>query len=259
MPTKAASIDAAATTLLDAEELRADRAPLTDHWPRLDIATAYAIQHETLRRRLARGERLVGLKLGLTSATKQQQMGVSSPLTAWLTDAMQMSRGGTLPYDKLIHPRVEPEVVFVMGEELRGPVTREQALKAVDHVVCGLEIIDSRYTDFRFTLPDVIADNASSALFVLGTQHVDPGDLDLAMERCRLTVDGQEVAVGRGGDVQGHPAEALARAVNDLAERGLSVEAGWTVLTGGITDAVTMRPGSTVAVEFDRLGAIELR
>lgn len=249
----------AAGVLLDCEASRTDRGPITDEWPELDLATAYAVQDETLRRRLARGERLIGIKLGLTSRAKQQRMGIEVPLTAWLTDAMVLPAGAPVPQGSLIHPRVEPELVFVMGERLAGPgVTAAQALAAVDRVYGGAEVIDSRYRDFKFTLPDVVADNASSGAFVTGPVGLSPVGLDLATEAVLVEVNGAIVDSATGAAVQGHPAEALALAVNDLGRRGLAVEAGWIVLTGGMTDAVFAPPGSTVGCHFTHLGSVYL-
>jgi 2-oxo-3-hexenedioate decarboxylase len=258
MPISRHEVDHLADLLMAAEDDRRDRAPLTDDWPELDLAGAYAIQDETLRRRLARGERITGVKVGLTSEKKQQQMKVSSPLTAWLTDAMAL-RGTVLPAERLIHPRVEPEIVFEMATRLAGPnVTQSDALAAVGRVRCGFEVIDSRYADFRFTLPDVLADNASSALFVLGSVECSPDALDLAAERCVLRVDDDTVTEGSGADVLGHPAAALAHAANTLAERGHVIEPGWIVLTGGMTDAVAARAGARITAEFTNLGSLTL-
>ena len=221
-------VDRAATELLGREDARRDGGPITEQWPQLDLATAYAVQDETLRRRLARGETLIGVKLGLTSRAKQRRMGIAVPLTAWLTDAMLLPAGEPVPQSTLIHPRIEPEIVFVMAEGLSGPgVSAAQALAAVGTVHGGAELIDSRYRDFAFTLPDVIADNASSGAFVTGPVGLPPSALDLAMEAVLVEVDGQVVDSATGAAVQGHPAEALALAVNDLGSRGLSVEAGW--------------------------------
>jgi 2-oxo-3-hexenedioate decarboxylase len=154
---------------------------------------------------------------------------------------------------------VEPEIVFVMGERLQGPgVTAEQALAAVATVSAGAEVIDSRYRDFKFTAGDVVADNASSGAYVVSPEAVPPDAVDLAAEAVRVEVDGDPVYEGTGADVLGHPAEALALAANELARRGLAVEAGWTVLTGGITDAVFATPGSTVACRFSTLGDVVL-
>lgn len=253
-------IDRAAEALLDAERERRDRAPLTDDWPDLDLATAYAIQDETLRRRVEDGQHVVGVKLGLTSRAKQQRMGIDAPLTAWLTDAMVLPAGAPVPFDRLIHPRAEPEIVFLLGERLAGPgITAARALSAVAAVYAGIEIIDSRYTDFRFTMPDVVADNASSAGFAVGTVARPPLDLDLGLEACLLDVDGQVVDSATGAAVQGHPAEALALAANDLGRRGHALEPGWLVLTGGMTDAVSAERGGTVSASFTSLGAVAAR
>ncbi|GAA0667502.1 fumarylacetoacetate hydrolase family protein [Streptomyces thermocarboxydovorans] len=252
-------IDRAATALLEAEDSRTDRVPITDEWPDLDLATAYAVQDETLRRRLDRGEKLTGIKLGLTSRAKQQRMNVTSPLTAWLTDAMVLPVGDPVPQEKLIHPRAEPEIVFVMRDRLAGPgVTAATALAAVGSVHAGIEVIDSRYRDFKFTLPDVVADNASSGFFVTGPVGRPPSELDLALEACLVEVDGQVVDSATGAAVQGHPAEALALAANDLGRRGLAIEPGWVVLTGGMTDAVFVPPGAKVAAHFTNLGSVFL-
>jgi 2-oxo-3-hexenedioate decarboxylase len=244
----------AAAALLATES---ERAPLSADWPALDLETAYAIQDEALRLRRERGETLIGLKLGLTSRAKQERMGITSPLLAWLTDAMVLPAG--VPVPSLIHPRAEPELVFVLGRRLAGPgVTAATALAAVDRVYGGIEIIDSRYTDYRFTLPDAVADNGSSAYFGVGPVGLPPAALDLSLEAALLEVDGQIVDTATGAAVQGHPAEALALAANALGARGLALEPGWLVLTGGMTDAVPLRRGSRVAAHFSHLGSITL-
>lgn len=252
--------DSCATELLDCERQRRERGPVTEEWPGLDQSTAYAVQDEVLRRKLAAGEQLIGVKLGLTSRAKQQRMNVHAPLTGWLTDAMVLPTGVPIPQDQLIHPRAEPEIVFVLGDDLAGPgVTAASAMAAVDMVYAGVEIIDSRYRDFKFTLPDVIADNASSAKFILGGIGARPEQLDLVHEACLLEVNGAIVDSATGAAVQGHPAQALALAANDLATRGLSLKAGWIVLTGGMTDAVFITPGTSVAAHFTSLGSIAVR
>lgn len=249
----------AADLLLEAENHGHDCDPLTERWPKLDVKTAYEIQDETMRRRVERGERLIGVKLGLTSRAKQERMGISTPLTAWLTDAMQLAPGAPVPLGDLIHPRAEPEIVFRLGRELSGPgVTAETALAAVDSVYCGVELIDSRYRDFKFSLADVVADNASSGRFVLGPVSSEPMSLNLASEAAHVFLDGSLVETGTGAEVQGHPAEALALAANDLAGRGWVLQPGWLVLTGGMTDAVAIQQGSRLTVEFTNLGSISL-
>ena len=164
-----------AAELLACEAERRDREPFTDDWPELDVDTAYRIQDANLEKRLARGEAVVGVKLGLTSEAKQRRMGVYAPFVAWLTDDMVMNLGDPVPQDKLIHPRIEPEIVFVMKDRLEGPgVTRESAMAAVDTIAGGAEVIDSRYRNFRFRAGDVIADNASSGAYVVIDKTVTP-------------------------------------------------------------------------------------
>ncbi|MEU6487801.1 fumarylacetoacetate hydrolase family protein [Streptomyces sp. NPDC046887] len=249
----------AAAVLLEAERSVTARGPITAQWPTLDLPGAYTVQYEALQQRLARGERLIGVKLGLTSRAKQIRMGIDSPSLAWLTDAMVLPAGEPLPRERLIHPRAEPEIVFVMGERLAGPgVTAATALAAVERVHAGVEIIDSRFQDFSFTLADAVADNSSSALFVLGPVGRSPEALDLAHEAVLLEVDGEPVDSATGAAVQGHPAEALALAANALGARGLALEPGQIVLTGGMTDAVPVRPGAAVRASFSTLGALSI-
>lgn len=253
------TVESVADELLACEAERRARPPFTDEWDGLDLETAYRVQDLTLRRRLDRGERVVGVKLGLTSKAKQERMGVDVPFVAWLTDAMVLAPGEPVQRDRLIHPRVEPEIVLVMGERLAGPrVGRAEALAAVATVHAGAEVIDSRYADFRFRAGDVVADNASSGAFVVGETTRSPAGLDLAAEAVELAVDGVVVGAATGAAVLGHPAEALALAANELARRGLAIEPGWIVLTGGLTDAVPAPPGAAITCRFARLGSVRL-
>jgi 2-oxo-3-hexenedioate decarboxylase len=249
-------VDKSVAYLLDAEARREAVAPLTDAEPELTLEEAYRIQDELLARRIATGAKVVGAKLGLTSRAKQQSMGVFEPIYAWLTDAMTVPPDAAIALDELIHPRAEPEIVFVLARDLAGPgVTGQEVLEATESVCGGIEIIDSRYADFRFTLPDVVADNASAARFVLGTQRV-PVDFDLRLEGCLLELDGEVAATATGAAVCGHPAEAVAMLANALAAREKHLEAGWVVLTGGLTDAVPLAPGRHVDATFTRLGHV---
>jgi 2-oxo-3-hexenedioate decarboxylase len=250
-------VTSVAAELLRCEDERREREPFTDVWPELDLEIGYEIQDLNLTKRLERGEKLVGVKLGLTSRAKQKRMGVDVPFVAWLTDAMILPVGDPIPQSRLIHPRVEPEIVFVMGERLEGPgITCAQAMAAVESVWGGAEIIDSRYKDFRFKAGDVAADNASSGAFVTGPIGLPPEALDLALEGVLVETDGTVVDSATGAAVQGHPGEALALAANDLARRGHAIEAGWIVLTGGMTDAVFAPPGSSTAMHFTNLGSV---
>ncbi|TSD97444.1 4-oxalocrotonate decarboxylase [Gordonia rubripertincta] len=248
-----------ADSLLTAERTQTARTSIQHEWPGLTLDVAYAAQDIALADRRSRGETVTGIKLGLTSRAKQKQMGVDEPSVAWLTDAMALPAGVELPRDQLIHPRVEPEIAFVLGRSLTGPgITAATALTAVDQVVGAVEVIDSRYSGFKFTLADAVADNNSSGLYVTGPVSRDVVGLDLGLEACLLEVDGDIVASATGSAVLGHPAEALAFAANTFGARGITLEAGWIVLTGGMTDAVPVAPGSRVAVHFTTLGSITI-
>lgn len=253
-------IESVAAELLRCEDGRIERPPFTDEWPELDLDTGYKIQDLNLAKRLKRGEKLIGVKLGLTSRAKQVRMGVDSPFVAWLTDAMILPVGDPVPQAKLIHPRAEPEIVFVMGKRLEGPgASCATAMSAVESVRGGAEIIDSRYKDFRFTAGDVAADNASSGAFVTGPIGLPPAQLDLSLEAVQVEVNGVVVDSATGAAVQGHPGEALALAANDLARRGYAIEPGWIVLTGGMTDAVSAPPGASISMHFTHLGSVFLK
>ncbi|WP_127817782.1 2-keto-4-pentenoate hydratase [Microbacterium sp. CPCC 204701] len=255
----ASDVAKAAGILLEAERSGRPLPQLTVAWPNMSEADAYAVQRETLRMRVARGESVVGIKLGLTSRAKQTTMGIDSPTVSWLTDAMRLRLNEPVAASGFIHPRAEPEIAFVLGRELRGRVTPEQALSAVERVHAAVEIIDSRYTDFQFRIEDTIADNSSSGGFVISPVGLRPNDVDLFFEPVLLTEAGIVVDSATGAAVYGHPGEALAWAVNALAEQGLAVPRGSIVLTGGMTDAIPLRAGVAVAARFGRLGSVEVR
>ncbi len=246
-----------ARRLLDAQDNQTTLASLDSG---MDLETAYAVQDRALELRLARDEVVVGVKLGLTAHAKQRQMGVDVPIVAWLTDAMALPADAAVSLERLIHPRAEPEIAFVLGDRLAGPgVTAARALRAVAAVYAAVEVIDSRYQAFRFTLPDVVADNASAACFVMGPRGRGPDELDLALEATVLEVDGSVVHSATGSAILGHPAEALAFAANALARRGHALEPGWLVLAGAMTEAVAVTHGSVLRASYTNLGAITLR
>jgi 2-oxo-3-hexenedioate decarboxylase len=248
-----------ADALIAAERERKAIAPFTDSDPGLDAQTGYHVQRLVVRHRLDRGERLIGAKLGLTSRVKQQAMGVHEPLYGWLTSGMVHPHGEPLPLDELIHPRAEPEIAFLIGRELRAPATITSVLEATEAVLAAAEILDSRYQDFRFRLPDVVADNASGSRIVLGPRAVVPRDVcDLRLLGCVLRAQGDVVATAAGGAVMGHPAAAVAWLVNRLSPEDWRLEPGALVLSGGLTVSVPMRPGSVVSAEFDGLGTIDV-
>lgn len=212
----------------------------------LSPATAYQVQSALISRRLARGEQLVGLKLGLTSKAKMAQVGVDEMIWGRLTDRMRLADGDAIDLAELIHPRAEPEVAF-----------RLDATGRPEAVAAALEVIDSRYTDFRFSLPDVIADNSSAARFVIGPWcPVPPGLANLGV---LLEVDGRVVQTGSTAAILGDPYRALARGLAlAAADAGLSPQSGWILLAGAATAAQPLRPASHVRVVVEGLGTATL-
>ena len=229
-------------------------APLSDEMPGLDVDTGYAIQ--ALARQAAGP--LAGWKLGVTSRAKQAQVGIDSPVRGFLASANALDLGEPLPSGELIQPRAEPEIVFIMGKDLSGPeVTGADVLTATASVATGIEILDSRYLDYRFTMPDVIADNTSAGRFLVGSP-VPLDGIDLRLVGVVLEHNGEVVATAAGAAALGHPAAAVAWLVRSLAAAGEGLLAGQVVLSGGLTAAVPVRPRDVVVASIDRLGSVEL-
>jgi 2-oxo-3-hexenedioate decarboxylase len=233
---------------------------LSDTEPALSLEDAYEVQWALRHRRLAAGARLSGLKMGLTSRAKMKQMGVESPIYGFLLDEFYVAADSEVPIGQLIHPRVEPEIALVTGRDLRGPgCTIAGALAAVDFAVPAMEIIDSRYADFKFDLPSVVADNGSSARYVVGTTARRVEDLDLRTLGVVVEKNGEGVSFGAGAAVLGHPAWSLAMLANLLALREQIIPAGTYVMTGGITEAVAAKAGDHFSARYQGLGSLSFR
>ena len=243
--------------LLDAYATRDGVEPPTVSEPGLTLEDAYAVQLLQVEAWTARGERVVGHKVGLTSAAMQAQLGVDQPDYGHLTDRMVHPSDAPIAASLFLQPRIEPEVAFVLGRDLTGPgVTVAAAATAVELVLPALEIIDSRVRDWRITLLDTIADNASSGGIVLGTRAVRVTDVDLELSGCVLRRNGAVVGTGAGAAVLGSPLVALAWLANTLGERGVALEAGHVVLPGSITAAVPVAAGDTVTASFGGIGSV---
>lgn len=220
-----------------------------------DLDTAYAIQRANVEQRLARGEKPLGIKMGFTSRAKAVQMGVFDVICGRLTDGMAIEDGGRVARHSFVHPRVEPEIAFLLGRRLTGRLTPLQALDTVEAIAPALEIIDSRYLDFRFSLTDVVADNSSSARLVVGPWRRP--DLDIANLGMIMSFDGRIEALGSSAAILGHPLRSLAAAARLAQERDIALEAGCIVLAGGATAASGLRAGLHVSLEVQSLGRTE--
>jgi len=237
---------------LDDAARHARAVPQIDPDGALPLADAYAIQSASIQRRVAHGERRVGVKMGFTSRAKMLQMGIDDVIWGRLSSGMQVEEGAAVKFSRFVHPRVEPELAFVLKKPLAGDVTAAEALAAVEAVAPALEIIDSRFHDFKFSLPDVIADNASSSGFVIGAwsdPRKDFGNLGLVM-----SIDGRAVQVGSTAAILGHPLRSLVAAARLSAAAGEPLQAGWVVMAGGATPAEWIKPGQYISIEMERLG-----
>jgi 2-keto-4-pentenoate hydratase len=254
-PTAAAV--ASARALAEAQRTGVPIGPLSARHPGLTIDDAYDIQRAGIAMRLDAGARAVGRKVGLTSAAMQGMLGVDQPDHGVVLDSMLVAPGGGLETATLIAPRVEAEIGFVLGEPLRGAdVTLGDVVRATSHVCAALEIIDSRIADWKITIVDTIADNASSALVVLG-EPVSLDEVDLLSEQATVTV-GDASASGAGRAVLGHPAEAVAWLVRTLALHGEGIAAGEFVIPGAVAAALPFAAGDVIRASFATLGDLEV-
>lgn len=220
---------------------------------RLTVDDAYEIQAASIALRQARGEKIVGMKMGLTSRAKMAQVGVDSVTWGRLSDAMLVTDGGSICMNNFVHPRAEPEIAFLMGAPLSGRVTPVEAMAAVAGVAPAVEIIDSRFQNFKFALADVIADNSSSSGFVVGSWSAPGTDLsNLAMTLLR---NGRAEQIGSSAAILGNPVRSLVEAARMIAESGGRIEPGWIVLAGAATAAIALAEGDSIKVTVESLGS----
>lgn len=250
-------------TALDLEALaeKLDQAALkgeaTPQFPEglLTPASAYAVQTLLVGKRLARGDRRTGIKMGLTSRAKMQQVNVDEVIFGQLTSGMWREEGAPIRHADFVHPRAEPEIAFLLKKPLEGRVTIPEAVAALEAVAPAVEIIDSRYENFKFALGDVIADNSSSAGYVLGGFHKPEaavGNLGIVM-----SLNGRARQIGSTAAILGDPLRSLVAAAHMVARIGLRLNPGDLVLAGGATAAEPLKPGDHLCAEFQNLGRVQ--
>ncbi|MYL32109.1 2-keto-4-pentenoate hydratase [Pontibacillus yanchengensis] len=233
--------------------------PLTALKQDLTIDEAYQIQLRIIQHKVERGAHIVGRKIGLTSLAMQELLGVDEPDYGHLLDNMVVENGGQIPQGKVLQPKTEGEIAFVLKEDLRGPnVTVEDVLNATNYVVPAIEIVDSRIADWNITLQDTIADNASSGLYVLGHQKVAVEDVDLAEIQMELFKNGELMNTGKGSAALGNPAKCVAWLANKLFEYDSSLKSGEVILSGALSSAVNAIAGDEFTVRMDQLGDVSV-
>ena len=244
-----------ADALIRAERERTPVLPFTHANPFLDVETAYQAQSLVVEHRLQAGERLLGIKMGLTSRVKRLALGIHEPVYGRLTTGMVAAFDQPLPLGGMISPRAEPEIALVFGKSIGPEMTIAAVLGAVDAVLPAIDVVDTRYSG-PFRLPDSVADNAGAARIILGAVGRRPADLvDLSVLGCVFRHRGG-IDTAAGGAVMGHPGAAIVWLVRALAARGQHLQEGAIVMTGGLTASVRLRPGETLTAEFDGLGSV---
>jgi 2-keto-4-pentenoate hydratase len=249
----------AADALAVAELERSPIPPLRETWPDLDVVDAYEIQLLNIRRRLEAGSSVNGHKVGLSSKAMQEMMGVDEPDYGHLLSDMEVFSDRPVPAGKYCYPRVEVEVGFVLGDDLPGEgCTEQDVIDATEAVAPAIELIDSRIADWDIRIGDTIADNASSAGYVLGPDRVKPTDIDLKAIEARLHRNGDQVAEGRSDAVLGDPVVAVAWLARKVASFGVTLRAGNVILPGSVHRAIDVHPGDGFEATFDGLGSVRL-
>ena len=247
----------AAERLRDAVRNRTPCEPIRTMLPEADIDDAYEIQQLFVATSQAFSGRPVGRKIGLTSPAVQQQMGVDQPDFGVLTADMAYGDSQPIPMTRLLQPRVEAEVAFVLGSDLDADtVTVADVMRATDFVVAAIEVVDSRIHGWDIAIVDTVADNASSGLFVLGGAPRRLHDVDLRSIVMRMSMDDDTLCTGTGAACLGHPVNAVVWLANEVGRRGAPLRAGEVVLSGSLGPLVPVQAGCTYTAEFDGLGSV---
>jgi len=249
-----------ARALYDARRTGMPIAPFTDADPTLGMADGYAVQRELVTLLLADGDRVIGHKVGLTSKPMQQMVGVDSPDHGPVLASTVYRDGDTIPLARFIQPRIEAEIVFVLGSRLQGPgITVTEAGAAIAGAVAGMEIVDSRIEGWRIKLADTVADLASNGAVLTSGTEVPIDDFDPRLVGMVFSRNGEVVDTGAGAAALGDPVAVVAWLANTLGEHGITLEAGHLVMTGALHVALPVVAGDVVTAEFDRLGSLTLR
>jgi 2-oxopent-4-enoate/cis-2-oxohex-4-enoate hydratase len=234
--------------------------PLTSRGFDISIEDAYHIQQQMLSRRLEKGERVIGKKIGVTSKPVMNLLGVHQPDFGYLLDGMVYNEGESIVMDTLIQPKAEGEIAFLLKKDLQGPgVTAADVLAATEGVMACFEIVDSRITDWKIKIQDTVADNASCGVFVLGDQLVDIANVDLGLCGMVLEKNGEIVVTGAGAATMGHPVNAMVWLANTLGNLGIALKAGDIVLSGAMGAMVPVVKGDNLRMTIGGIGGCSVR
>lgn len=233
--------------------------PISKRYSGMTIDDAYAIQLHNKDRALREGKKITGKKIGLTSLAMQQSLGVNQPDFGWLYDSMDATSIGFIPTGGVMQPRVEGELAFFLKQSLRGQVSVQEVLDATAYVVPAIEVVGSRIKDWKLTIVDTVADNASCGMYLLSNLRIDPRETDLKAIQMKLYRGGEFVNGGLGSAVMGDPAAAVAWLARCMGQYGVNLEAGDVVMSGALSAAVPAHPGEQFTCDFGPHGAIDVR
>ena len=254
------TIEALGDSLYDALVARTPIAPLSAAHPDMTIEDAYHVQQRMIARRLEKGDRVIGKKIGVTSKAVMNMLGVHQPDFGYLLDSMVFNEGESVDMDTLIQPKAEGEIAFLLKKDLQGPgVTAADVLAATEGVMACFEIVDSRIQDWKIKIQDTVADNASCGVFVLGDQLVDIADLDLALAGMVLEKNGEIVVTGAGAATMAHPVNAIVWLTNMLGSLGIALKAGDIVLSGAMGAMVPVVRGDNLRMTIGGIGGCSVR
>ena len=234
--------------------------PLTSRGFEISIEDAYHIQQRMLARRIAKGEKVVGKKIGVTSKAVMNMLGVGQPDFGYLLDGMVYNEGESIPMDTLIQPKAEGEIAFLLNKDLKGPgLTAADILAATEGVMACFEIVDSRIQDWKIKIQDTVADNASCGVFVLGDKLVDPKKVDLSLCGMVLEKNGEIVVTGAGAATMASPVNAMVWLANTLGRLGIGLNAGDIVLSGALGAMVPVKAGDSLRCTIGGIGGCSVR
>ena len=254
------TIEALGDSLYDALVARTPIAPLSAAHPDMTIEDAYHVQQRMIARRLEKGDRVIGKKIGVTSKAVMNMLGVHQPDFGYLLDSMVFNEGESVDMGTLIQPKAEGEIAFLLKKDLQGPgVTAADVLAATEGVMACFEIVDSRIQDWKIKIQDTVADNASCGVFVLGDQLVDIADLDLALAGMVLEKNGEIVVTGAGAATMAHPVNAMVWLANMLGSLGIALKAGDIVLSGAMGAMVPVARGDNLRMTIGGIGGCSVR
>lgn len=255
-----ATLDALGDELYEALRTRRPIPPLTSRHPGMSLADAYHVQQRMIARRIEKGERVIGSKIGVTSKAVMNMLGVGQPDFGYLLDGMVYNEGESIAIDTLIQPKAEGEIAFLLKHDLQGPgVTAADVLAATEGAMACFEIVDSRIENWQIKIQDTVADNASCGVFVLGDQLVDIRDLDLSLCGMAMEKNGDVVVTGAGAATMASPINAVVWLANTLGSLGISLKAGDIVLSGALGAMVPVAAGDNLRIAIGEIGGCSVR